>query len=80
MPVHRARGNNDGEVAHYEVSDPMLDRERDHVVPRGDPLGARGKDVGGAGMMAIVQRDHVMVIVAAAYHPDEQPYPADPGI
>ena len=80
MPVHRARGDHHGEITDHEVSDSMLDGECDNIVPGRDPLSADGQNVRGAGMVAVVQRNHVVVLVAVAYDPDEEPDPANPWI
>ncbi len=75
--VHRPDSDDDGEVADLEVTHPVLDRQRNHVVLGGGLLGAAGQRGLGARVLGVVERDHGRPGVVVADHTDEEGDPAD---
>jgi len=70
--VDGANGHDDGNVADLKMADPMLDSDRQYIVLISSLLCTPSQHIQGAGVLGVVERDHIGALVPIAHGADEQ--------
>ena len=70
--VDGANGHDDGNVADLKMADPMLDSDRQYIVLISSLLGTPSQHIQCAGVLGVVERDHIGALVPIAHGADEQ--------
>ena len=69
--VDRANRDDDGNIADLEMADPVLDGDCQHIVLIRSLVRTTLQHIQGAGVLGVVERDHIGPMITIAYGADE---------